>query len=70
MRRSNYYQEDVNDFNISKIMVYYHWVIDEFVIEYDGMFMGYCSSIIEQYPIKSRLIFYSKHIFYCFCRFW
>lgn len=46
----NYYQEDVNDFNISKIMVYYHWVIDEFVIEYDGMFMGYCSSIIEQYP--------------------
>jgi len=43
---------EIND--ISKVTVYYHWVVGEFVLEYNDSFMGYCSCVYEKATIAKK----------------
>lgn len=39
--------------SLDDITVYYHWVVNEFVLEINGRYAGYCSCVTQQ-PAKKR----------------
>lgn len=47
-----------SDIDLNRITVYYHWTVGEYVLEIDGKFFDYCSSI--DYWLETKDINHAK----------